>query len=154
MCSGKIRDGLWPDPRILLTCIVYKRPIQLWPGYFLTRPNYIFLTRNTKNWKIWNFWGKFSKPKPKMAFTYIFSSAPVKLYLFKEVEYVWKRLSSSRQFWSVDEHCPSGTSVINVCPLPELFSYGCGSFLHYFDWTAWADVLSPSSHLFLLNLVI
>jgi len=44
---------------------VNKRPTRLWPGYFLTRPEEIFLTPREKNWKIWHFYGKFSKFKPK-----------------------------------------------------------------------------------------
>jgi len=55
------RAYFWPG--------VNKRPTLLWPGYFLTRPHEIFLTRKVKNWKFGILKGKFSdaKPKPKMA---------------------------------------------------------------------------------------
>jgi len=42
---------------------VNKGPAHLWPGYFLTRPNEIFLTQREENWKILNLKVKFSKPR-------------------------------------------------------------------------------------------
>jgi len=59
-------DGPWSDlTRAYFWSPVNKRLTWLWPGYFLTQPKAIFLTRGEKNLKIWDFWGKFSKPKPK-----------------------------------------------------------------------------------------
>jgi len=62
-----------PDPtRAYFWPAVNKRQAHIWPRYFLTRPDVIFLTLKEKYWKIlknFGFWGKFSKPKakPKMA---------------------------------------------------------------------------------------
>jgi len=43
------RDGLWPNPtRAYFKPAVNKRLTHLWPGYFLTRPNDIFLSEGEK----------------------------------------------------------------------------------------------------------
>jgi len=51
------RDGLWPDPSLLLT--------RLWPGYFPTWPEEIFFDPKRKKLLNLTFLGKFSKFKPK-----------------------------------------------------------------------------------------
>jgi len=45
------RDGPWPDPtQAYFWPAVNKRPTRLWPGYFLTQPKEIFLTRRFFFW--------------------------------------------------------------------------------------------------------
>jgi len=53
-----------PNPSILLTCRKM-RLTRLWPRYFLTWPEEIFLIRRGKNWKFGIFRGNFQNPDPK-----------------------------------------------------------------------------------------
>jgi len=52
-----------PDPtQAYFWPAVNKRPTQLWPGYFLTWPDVIFLIRRAK-WLLWKMWGTHSRVK-------------------------------------------------------------------------------------------
>jgi len=63
---NSIRDGHWPDRRILLTCSQKEANPSL--TRILFDPTWWdFLWLQGKKLKIWDSKGKFSKPKPKMA---------------------------------------------------------------------------------------
>jgi len=56
----QIRDGSWPNStRAYLCFAVNKRPTHLWPGYFLTRPDKIFLTPREKLKYLYFYRGNF-----------------------------------------------------------------------------------------------
>jgi len=62
----KKSDGTWPDPtQAYFWPTVNQRLTRLWPGYFLTQPDKIFLIRRAKNWKILWFFGEIFQTQTK-----------------------------------------------------------------------------------------